>query len=81
MESVFVYCIFVAKIFSKSVTYLLTLLIALFYSIEKWKVLFFMMWSIFFFFSDFSYKGKENIEYSSLCYTVGPLWLSILCIV
>ena len=45
MESVFVYCIFVANIFSKSVTYLLTLLIALFYSIEKRKVLFLMMWS------------------------------------
>ena len=23
----------------------------------------------------------QNIEYNSLCYTVGPCWLSILCIV
>ena len=27
------------------------------------------------------YKLLHNIEYSSLCYTVGPFWLSILYIV
>ena len=27
------------------------------------------------------YRLLENIEYSSLCYTVGPCWLSILYII
>ena len=29
----------------------------------------------------FHYRILQNIEYSSLCYIVGPCWLSILCIV
>ena len=29
----------------------------------------------------FSYRLLQNIEYSSLCYTVGPCWLSVLHIV
>ena len=29
----------------------------------------------------FPYRLLQNIEYSSLCYTVGPCWLSILYIV
>ena len=29
----------------------------------------------------FLYRLLQNIEYSSLCYTVGPYWLAILYIV
>ena len=29
----------------------------------------------------FHYRLLQGIEYSSLCYTVGPCWLSVLCIV
>ena len=29
----------------------------------------------------FPYRLLQNIEYSSLCYTVGPGWLYILCII
>ena len=36
---------------------------------------------IFFFQILFPYRLLQNIEYSSLCYTVGPCWLSILYIV
>ena len=28
-----------------------------------------------------SYSSSQNIEYSSRCYTVGPSWLSTLCMV
>ena len=33
---------------------------------------------IYFFQILFPYMLLQNIEYSSLCYTVGPCWLSIL---
>ena len=36
---------------------------------------------IYFFQILFPYRLLQNIEYSSLCYTVGPCWLSILYIV
>ena len=29
----------------------------------------------------FPYRLLQNIEYNSLCYTVGPCWLSVLCII
>ena len=35
----------------------------------------------YFFHMIFHYGLSEDIECSSLCYTVGPCWLSILCIV
>ena len=28
----------------------------------------------------FYYASSQNTEYSSLCYTIGPCWLSILCL-
>ena len=34
-----------------------------------------------FFQTFFPYKLLQNVEYSSLCYTIGPCWLSILYIV
>ena len=36
---------------------------------------------IYFFQIIFPYRLLQNIEYGSLCYTVGPCWLSILYIV
>ena len=33
---------------------------------------------IFFFYILFHYRLLQGIQYSSLCYTVGPCWLSIL---
>ena len=36
---------------------------------------------IYFFQIIFPYSLLQNVEYSFLCYTVGPCWLSILCIV
>ena len=39
------------------------------------------MYIYIFFHIPFPYRSLQNIEYSSLCCTVGPCWLSILYIV
>jgi len=38
------------------------------------------MYYVFYFYTLFHYRSLQDIDYISLCYTVGPCWLSILCI-
>ena len=42
------------------------------------KVIQLYMYMCLFFFRFFPYRSAQNIEQNSLCYTVGPCWLSIL---
>ena len=35
----------------------------------------------FFFYIFFHYRLFQDIEYSSMCYTIGPCWLSVLYII
>lgn len=51
------------------------------YNVMLVSVIQFYIYKIILFQIIFLYSLSENIEYSYLCYTVGPCWLSILYLV